>query len=60
MITKAFRKLSPESRAEAKSIMADLMENDGMTQKDASREAVKMMLNEALDGRDELIKKMSK
>ena len=59
-ITKAFRKLPPEDRKEAKLIMEDLMNTDGVSRKDAAREAISMMLTESMDSRDELIKKMSK
>ena len=60
MNTKALRKLPPHIRDEVKSIMDDLIKNDGMTQKEAGREAVQIILDESLTSRDELIKKMSK
>ena len=58
-ITKTFRKLSPEDMKEAKSLVKGLMDMDGMTQKDAAREAIKIMTSEASKDRDELIGKMT-
>jgi len=60
MITKAFRKLSKEDREEAKSIMSDLVKNDGMSQDDAASEALTIMLTEAMDGRDDLLTRMQR
>jgi hypothetical protein len=58
-ITKTFRKLSPEDRKEAKSLMKDLMSQDGMGQKDAAREAISIMTADANKDRDKLIKEMT-
>jgi hypothetical protein len=54
-ITKAFRKLSPEDREEAKTLMKDLMDQDGMEKEDAAKEAIDIMLRESADERERVM-----
>ena len=59
-ITKALRKLSPEDREEANALIADLRDNDGMEQKEATEYALRMLKDEAEIQRNGMIERMKR
>ena len=59
-ITTAFGKLSPDDRKEAKSLMKDFIEQDGMEKQDAAKAAIDMMMADSETERDNIIKQAAK
>ena len=59
-ITKAMRKLSPQDRQEAKELISELVETDGMSREAAAIEALNIIRDEAEKERETLIERMKK
>lgn len=59
-ITTAFRKLSPDDRKEAKGLMKDFVEQDGMDKQEAAKAAINMMLADSESERENIIKQAAK